>query len=141
MEITKAKQTDYPQLVEVWEASVRATHGFVTEADLMYFKTLVPQYFDAVDLVIVSEVDQILGFLGTGDNEIQMLFLRPEARGKGIGRFLVQLAIDEHQVNKVEVNEQNLQAVGFYEYMGFKIAGRTDTDYHGKPYPLLKMQL
>ena len=38
------------------------------------------------------------------------------------------------------VNEQNPQAVGFYEHMGFAAYKRTDLDKHGNPYPLLYMK-
>ena len=39
------------------------------------------------------------------------------------------------------VNEQNPQAVGFYEHMGFETYQRTDHDEEGNPYPLLYMKL
>jgi putative acetyltransferase len=32
---------DFPLVVEVWEASVRATHLFLAEADIQFFKPLV----------------------------------------------------------------------------------------------------
>ena len=32
---------DYPRVVEVWEASVRATHDFVAESDIEIFRPLV----------------------------------------------------------------------------------------------------
>jgi putative acetyltransferase len=32
---------DFPHVVDVWEASVRATHHFLTEADIQFFKPLV----------------------------------------------------------------------------------------------------
>lgn len=141
MKISRANEADHDKLVEIWEASVRATHHFLTEEDLLYFKPLVSGYFGAVDLYVVRGDGDILGFLGTGDNEIQMLFLHPDARGKGIGKLLVRFAIDECLVTKVEVNEQNEQAVGFYQYMGFKVRNRLETDHLGKPYPLLLMEL
>ena len=39
------------------------------------------------------------------------------------------------------MNEQNLQAVGFYEHMGFAAYKRTDNDEEGNPFPLLYMRL
>jgi putative acetyltransferase len=141
MEITRANKNDYPELVQVWEASVRATHDFVLEDHIVSFRTLVPQYFDAVDLYVIRDENKILGFLGTGEQEVQMLFLHPDSRRKGLGKTFMQFAIKEHKVTKVEVNEQNTQAVGFYQHMGFKVVGRSELDYTGKPYPLLYMEL
>lgn len=44
-------------------------------------------------------------------------------------------------MQEVTVNEQNPQAVGFYEHMGFRTYKRTDLDEEGNPYPLLYMKL
>jgi putative acetyltransferase len=139
--IELATSEDYPELVQVWEASVRATHDFVQEDDIVSFRTLIPQYFDAVDLYLVRDEGKILGFLGASSQEVQMLFLHPDARSKGLGKVLMQFAIKEQGVTKVEVNEQNDQAVGFYKRMGFKVVGRSELDSTGKPYPLLHMEL
>lgn len=38
------------------------------------------------------------------------------------------------------VNEQNPQAVGFYEHLGFVTYKRTVLDEEGNPYPLLYMK-
>jgi putative acetyltransferase len=72
---------------------------------------------------------------------MEMLFLVPKSRGKGIGRMLLEFAVAELGVNKVDVNEQNSAAVGFYEHMGFKAVGRSPVDGEGKPFPLLHMEL
>jgi putative acetyltransferase len=84
---------------------------------------------------------RILGFLGVSENSIEMLFIHPEARGLGIGKKLVEFAIREAGVHKVDVNEQNDQAVGFYQHMGFKAACRSAVDGLGLPYPILHMEL
>ncbi|WP_228449005.1 GNAT family N-acetyltransferase [Vibrio spartinae] len=42
-----------------------------------------------------------------------MLFISPDARGKGIGALLSAHAIKEQGVSKVDVNEKNEQALGF----------------------------
>ena len=70
-----------------------------------------------------------------------MLFLLPEARGKGLGRALLQYGVERYDLREVTVNEQNLQARGFYERMGFQVYRRTETDEQGGPYPLLYMRL
>lgn len=44
-------------------------------------------------------------------------------------------------VAELTVNEQNPQAVGFYEHLGFSAYKRTETDEEGRPYPLLYMRL
>lgn len=70
-----------------------------------------------------------------------MLFVDNSHRGKGIGKRLILYAIEELHVTKVDVNEQNVQAVGFYTHVGFHVVGKSETDNEGKPYPILHLQL
>ena len=42
---------------------------------------------------------------------------------------------------RLAVNEQNPQAKGFYEHMGFHVYKRTGLDEQRNPYPLLYMSL
>lgn len=139
----RATQADYPQLIELWEASVRATHDFLAEQDLVELKSLIlEQYFAAVELTVAKDTDaQILGFIGVSEGNIEMLFIAPESRGLGVGKLLTCYAINCQQAIRVDVNEQNEQALGFYQHLGFSVIGRSPQDGQGKPYPLLHMEL
>jgi len=142
-QIDTIPESEYPEVVEVWEASVRATHDFLKEEDIAYFKPLIlNEYLQAVHLRCVrNEQHSIAGFLGVAAGKIEMLFIHPTVFGKGIGKTLVDYAIKEFKVTMVDVNEQNIQAVGFYERMGFKTVSRAEVDTLGKPYPVLQMEL
>lgn len=141
--IVPVAESDYSRIVEVWEASVRATHDFLTEVDIQVMKPLIlHEYLHAVELAAVrDEAGELIGFLGTADRKIEMLFVAPEARGKGVGRRLVEHAVGRLGCDSVDVNEQNPQAVGFYERMGFRVSGRSERDGQGNPFPLLHMTL
>ena len=142
MQIESAAQVDFPEIVDVWEQSVRTTHGFLTEKDIQYFKPLIlNEYLRAVELFVFRKDGKILGFLGLSSDMIEMLFLRPDVRGKGIGKKLIRFAIDEKGIRKVDVNEQNPQAIGFYRHMGFEVVSRSPLDPQGKPFPILSMEL
>lgn len=138
-----ASSDDYPEIVDVWEASVRATHHFLKEEDIQYFKPLIlNEYLQSVNLFCTrNERDHIIGFLGTVDTKIEMLFIDPTNRGKGVGKSLLNYAIHQLGAKKVDVNEDNHQAVGFYKHMGFQVVSRSDVDGMGKPYPILSMEL
>ncbi|MHA4843092.1 GNAT family N-acetyltransferase [Flavitalea antarctica] len=140
--IDSVTREDYNELIDVWEASIRATHDFITEKDIMFFRGLIlNQYFDLVSLKCVRDSSgAISGFIGTTPEKIEMLFIHPAARGTGIGRFLLNYAVDELGIRKVDVNEQNSQAVGFYYAMGFSLVKRSPLDGMGKPYPILHLQ-
>jgi putative acetyltransferase len=141
--IQVASPADYQEIVDVWEASVRATHHFLKEEDIQYFKPLIlNEYLQAVNLYCTrNERGHIIGFLGTVVDKIEMLFIDPTNRGKGIGKRLLQYAINQLGTRKVDVNEENHQAVGFYKHMGFQATSRSDVDSMGKPYPILSMEL
>ncbi|HBP28003.1 MAG: acetyltransferase [Advenella sp.] len=143
MKIESAGNKEHQQLIEIWESSVRATHNFLAERDLVELKPLIlNQYFKAVDLSVARNGEgELLGFCGVSDGNIEMLFVAPEARGKGIGASLARHAISARGATRVDVNEQNEQALGFYEHLGFAVIGRSPLDGQGKPYPLLHMRL
>lgn len=79
--------------------------------------------------------------MGIEDRKLEMLFLLPEKRGMGIGRKLIEYGIKNYSINELTVNEQNLQAKGFYEHLGFRVYKRSETDEQGKPFPVLYMRL
>jgi len=140
--ITTADKTDYDQLIELWEASVRATHDFLTDTDISHYKLLIyDYYFDELELYCIREQAEILGFIGLKDDYIQMVFVAPKSMQKGIGRELMNFAMDKHRARKVDVNEQNTNAVRFYEKMGFSVIERSAMDAAGKAYPVLSMAL
>ena len=68
-----------------------------------------------------------------------MLFIAFAERGKGLGKQLLERADFDEKIKQVTVNEQNPQAICFYEHMGFSVYKRTDLDEQGNPYPLLYM--
>lgn len=131
------------QLLPVWEASVRATHLFLSDAEVQHIKTYVPQAFQAVEHLVVAEREPgvPVAFLGVQGDRLEMLFLSPAERGHGLGRQLLQYGIEHYGIREVTVNEQNPQAVGFYQHLGFETYKRTERDEEGGPYPLLYMKL
>ena len=143
LKIDRISKTEYHEVIYVWESSVRATHHFLKEEDIEFFKPLILNiYLDAVELRCArNNENKLLGFLGVAENNLEMLFIDPDFRGEGIGKSLLNYAIENLHVQKVDVNEQNEQAVGFYKHCGFVIIGRSDLDSTGKPYPILHMEL
>jgi len=142
IEIKDRNETLIKQLMVIWETSVRATHFFLSENEIETIKKYVPQALKGIPHLIVVEDDKIpVGFMGITDQYLEMLFISPERRGQGIGKDLLQYGISNYSVNKLAVNEQNPQAKGFYEHMGFEVYKRTELDEQGNPYPILYMKL
>ncbi|HEU0026471.1 MAG TPA: acetyltransferase [Ktedonobacterales bacterium] len=142
-EITAVRAEDLPRVVEVWEASVRATHHFLTEADIQYLKPFVGDGLTQLPVLVGVRdgAGQIAGFIGVDGAKVEALFIHPAWRGQGIGRRLMTYAIETLGATEVDVNEQNDQAVGFYRRMGFEVGARSPVDGMGLPFPLLHMRV
>lgn len=130
-------------LLDIWEVFVRATHHFLSDAEITQIKEYVPQALQGVVHLIIAEdeTDGPTAFIGIENNRLEMLFLSPKVRWKGLGKQLLQYAVQDYGVRELTVNEQNPQAVGFYEHLGFQTYKRTEYDEEGNPYPLLYMKL
>lgn len=143
LEIQERSDSFVRELLQVWEKSVRATHLFLSENEIAAIKKYVPQALNGIAHLIIAEDDtgSPVAFMGVENGTLEMLFITPEERGKGLGKRLIQYGIERHAVERLAVNEQNPQAKGFYEHMGFQVYKRTDLDEQGNPYPLLYMSL
>lgn len=129
-------------LTDVWEKSVRATHLFLTDDEILKLKEYVPTALCGVSHLIIAESDGApVAFMGTDKQRLEMLFILPEYRGMGLGACLVRLGIEKYGIREVGVNEQNPGAIGFYRHMGFETFKRSETDGEGNPYPILYMRL
>jgi putative acetyltransferase len=130
------------QVLSVWEKSVLATHDFLSQEDFQSIKEIVTTIdFNHFDVFCLVQDDQVLGFVGVAGQKTEMLFLDPNYFGQGLGKILMNYAINELSVDKVDVNEQNINAVNFYQHLGFNTYERTLKDDQGKDYPLLRMKL
>ena len=144
MRITEVKDRT-PELIncllEVWENSVRATHLFLSDSEIRNIKEYVPQALREVAHLLIAkdETGRPVAFMGVEKGSLEMLFIAPEERGKGLGKNLIRYGIENYGVERLTVNEQNPQARGFYEHMGFRVYKITDLDEQGNPYPILYM--
>lgn len=139
--IREITEKDYPQLMSIWESAVLNTHDFLKKEDFNYYKEQIPGYFEHVTLVGFEEANVLAGFMGFAEGNLEMLFIHNDYRGKGIGKKLIRYGMDRLEITKVDVNEQNIQAVGFYKHIGFHVLGRSESDGQGKEYPILHMSL
>lgn len=131
------------KLVELWEKSVKETHLFLSEDEIESIKMYVPQALKDINTLVIieNEINCPIAFMGVQDEKLEMLFILPKERGKGLGKKLLQYGIENYSIKELTANEQNPLAKGFYEYMGFKVYKRTEYDEQGQPYPLLYMRL
>lgn len=134
------------ELQTIWEAAVRATHDFLQEEDIQFYKKYVERMLQnpplLLGLFIPSERAQgtLVAFMGIQDDMLEMLFVHPAYMGKGFGSALLQCAFDGFNVWRLTVNEQNPQAYRFYKKHGFTRVSRSERDDAGKPFPILYLE-
>lgn len=104
-------------------------------------------------IFIAKQDDKVIGFVAPGiiegQRRIGALYVLPEAQGQGLGRSLLNKAIDWHGRDEdiyLHVASYNDNAIGFYEKNGFEKTGRVieDIDAHennAKEIPEIEMVL
>ncbi|MDN5630470.1 MULTISPECIES: GNAT family N-acetyltransferase [Kocuria] len=133
---------EYPALARIWRSAVDATHDFLADADRDEIAShLQGDYFPAVQLTVAERDGAPVGFAGTVDGGLEMLFVHASQRGSGVGSALLAHVVATQGVTRVDVNEQNPGARGFYEHHGFRTVGRDETDEAGRPYPIVHLAL
>lgn len=138
--IRPSTPADGDRAVDIWRAAVDATHDFLAPADRIAIEEEVRGFLPQAPLWLAVEADdRPIAFMLLDGGSMEALFIDPAHRGRGIGRALVEHAIDLRGTITTEVNEQNGQAAGFYERMGFTATGRSDRDGQGRPYPLIHL--
>lgn len=136
-----ARADEADRVLAIWAAAVDATHHFLAPADRDAIGEEVAAFLPGAPLwVAVAGDGPPMGFMLLDGAHIEALFVHPDARGMGAGRALVLHALSLHDSVTTDVNEQNAQAVGFYERMGFARTGRSALDGQGRPYPLLHLR-
>ncbi len=138
--IESAAQTDFLEIVDIWEASVRATHTFLSEPDIQELRPLIlNEYLMAVTLFCVREDGKILGFLGLSPtrSKCSSSGLTPAARESANNLFA---SPSTKKASAKSMSTNKTQAVGFYEHLGFATGGRSPLDPQGKLFPVLSME-
>lgn len=152
--IRRAVAGDHPRLLALWRAAVGATHDFLTAADVDAIEVDVagalPAFVDLRVAVISTTVapgvvqdsarDLVVGFVAQDDGEIHALFVDPAVHGRGVGTALLEHVATAYDVVRVDVNEDNPSARAFYATRGFEVAGRSERDGEGRPFPLLHLR-
>lgn len=146
MKIIKVKDRNLvliEQLAKVWKDSVKETHLFLSDEEINNIQKYIPQGLADISHLVIAENENGIpvAFMGIDEQKLEMLFIAPRERGRGLGKKLIEYGIKEYSINELGVNEQNPQAKGFYEHMGFSVYKRTETDEQGMPYPILYMRL
>lgn len=133
-------------LVDLWEDSVRNSHEFLTENDIVLMKSEVRELLMASENTIVATDDEtFLGFLGLRHNRIEMLFVHPKFFKRGVGTALLRevflRSLKQYESVVVDCNMENSRGLRFYTRLGFKEIGRSQKDSKGRDFPIVHLEV
>lgn len=138
--IRPSRPDEGERIIEIWRKAVDATHHFLSSEDRLAIDEEVCGFLPQAALwLAVDRDDRPLGFMLIESGHMEALFADPANHGIGIGAGLVRHGLTLHPAMTTDVNEQNVQAIGFYERMGFYRTGRSPVDGQGRPYPLIHL--
>jgi putative acetyltransferase len=136
--IHPVRSEDLPRVVDVWEASVRAAHGFV-EAYIQFFSRSRARFVWSISLRARREGrDRRLRRRRRQEDRgaVRASGTAPVRRWPRLANYAVSRG-----ATSVDVDEQNEAAVRFFRALGFEVAARWDVDAMGKAFPVLHMRV
>lgn len=90
--------------------------------------------------VFVYEDGGVVGFAAMFDGQLRALFVHDDARGRGVGRALLDAALARAPGGlSLYVAASNLNARQFYERRGFAVTGHAYRHYNGIDVSYLQM--
>ena len=75
-------------MIDIWENSIRATHLFLTSKEIDKIKEYVEHL-----IIAYNNRDSSIAFMGVENKKIEMLFVKNNERGKGVGTKLIKYGI------------------------------------------------
>ena len=115
------KEKDLDRVMEIWLDSNIKSHSFIARSYWLdnydYVKNILPKS----DLYVLEEDNRVLGFIGIIDGYIAGIFVDYEARGRGLGTRLIDLAKKNYERLTLNVYAKNQEAYRFYLARGFRV--------------------
>jgi putative acetyltransferase len=142
MTVRGFNELDFPAVCSIY---IKAKH------DELQFESrnfeITPLEEDAVILaafkesvVLVFEEEEVLGFAALYGNQLRAMFVRRDARGKGVGQALLEAAHTGNEELVLNVAKSNEGAQRFYARNGFVVTGEASKIYHDTKITYVQMK-
>ncbi|MBQ7021977.1 MAG: GNAT family N-acetyltransferase [Akkermansia sp.] len=135
---------DAEPLADIWLCASLKAHSFIA-ADYWHISRarMVSEYLpNSNTLVLESEPGQPLAFISLLGRHIAALFVHPYFQGCGYGSALLRQAQQQYDTLTLNVYQDNIDAVHFYQYHGFRItASSTDSTTGAAEFHMLWQRL
>lgn len=122
MNIRLNKKTEVNKLLEIWYEGSVIAHDFI---DKDYWKSqqteMKEKYLPMSETYVISNEEDIVGFVSMVDNYLAALFIDVKHQGKGYGKELLNFIKRQGDNIKLKVYKKNNNAVKFYLENGFVV--------------------
>ncbi|MBK1991130.1 7-cyano-7-deazaguanine synthase QueC [Campylobacter sp. 2018MI35] len=137
--LKKLNENEKKSLLNIWEKSVLATHHFLDKKNFNIIKDYLKNNgLEKLQFLFYYKNNNLVGFLGFYKDIIKMLFIDPQYFRQKYGEKLIKKVLNDFNIQKVEVNKENLNAIKFYKKMGFEGFNEYIDDFG---YKLIKLKL
>ena len=121
--IRNLENKDIDKIMDIWLKSTIKAHDFISE---QYWKnsynTVKDVYIPIAETFVYEDDEDIKGFISIINNEfIGALFVDVDAQNNGIGKCLIDYALNKYKKLNLAVYKDNKKSVDFYIHRGFKI--------------------
>ena len=139
--IRTASEADFDDLTDLWERSARSSHAFMDDDEFVELKPHIRDLLlPSMDVWVAEAAGSMLGFVGARDEHVELLYIAPEAQGRGIGTQLLAQPAGGEGPRSVEVYADNAVGLGFYLSQGFRETRRDPTDAAGRHFAMVHLE-
>ena len=129
--IRKATKKDLSRIAEIYVFNNRMNYWPIFKDDGFSFGELqvvamIDNYFGKDEIlknILVYDDGLIKGFVQLKEREICKIYVDTFFQSKGIGKELIEYAINEYGANNLWALEKNERAISFYIKHGFNLTG------------------
>ena len=130
--IRKATKKDLSRIAEIYVFNNRMNYWPIFKDDGFSFGelqvvTMIDNYFGKDEIlknILVYDDGLIKGFIQMNGTEICKIYVDTFFQSKGIGKELIEYAINEYGANNLWALEKNERAICFYKKHGFNLTGQ-----------------
>ena len=121
MDIESRDENLVKKLLSVYKKSIEHLYNTMPNKDIEEMNDNTEKMIKNIEnLIIVKNNDEnIIGFMGCEDENLEMLYLHPDYKKQGLGKELMNIAINNHNVSKAHIVKVNTDGIDFCKHMGF----------------------
>ncbi|MBE9242786.1 GNAT family N-acetyltransferase [Synechocystis salina] len=139
MKIRLYQEVDQAALLTVWYRAAAIAHCFLPANYFQQERSdIVDLYLPMAETWVYEHQGEVVGFISLLGQTVGGFFVDPEMQDKGVGRSLMDHAVQLRGALNVEVFEQNEIGRRFYSRYGFVPVSSSHHNATGQPLILMK---